>query len=614
MKVFILTIILIITPGITYAGISHKTKVALRLHDHAKAFKLLKVQAVKNDAEAQYHLALLYRTGKGTKQSYKNAFYWFKKSADNGNIRAQYNCGILFENGYGVEANEKKALRWYKMAAKKGHRKSKEKLRSALTVKSNNRSNNPSALFKAIKNKKASTVKKLTEKCLNINKTNDDSDTALISSIKYGSYDTTKLILRCNPNLNIKDRAGNTPILIAANAKKHKTVHILTQKNKGSLNTPSRDGLTPLMKSALLNDLKSATYLLRKGAKINLKDKKGNTAYNFAEIKQHSKMMVLLKKHGAHQSKRNKRRIPSNIKIKSGQWPLLITAAWRGQNDVVESLLKKKINPNITDKNGNTALIRATERGHTKTVKLLLNHSALINKKNKKGLTPLMAATLKNNTKILDYLISKKAQINLRDKTGMTALMHTADAGNLNAFIKLLKNKAKKSYKDKKKRSLIKIAQDKNHQSIISYIIKNNIIHIKKSKMKELLLNAAANGEILTIKAISNKGMDLNITDKSGNTPLIISASKGFYKTSKFLLKNKANINAKNRHGNTALIFAAQTGKYKVVELLLKLNADPSIRNKNRKTALDLAKSNGYKKITKAISNSDKSGNFLGLF
>ena len=142
MKFLILTIILIISPCISYAGISHESKIALKLHDYNKALKLLAKQAVRDNSDAQYHLALLYRTGKGTKQNYKKAFYWFKRSANNGNIRAQYNCGILFENGYGVKVNLKKAKNWYRMAAKKGHQKSKLKLSTGLNSSNKNSSSN----------------------------------------------------------------------------------------------------------------------------------------------------------------------------------------------------------------------------------------------------------------------------------------------------------------------------------------------------------------------------------------------------------------------------------------------------------------------------------------
>ena len=151
MKLVITTLLLLLTPCISFAGISYESKIALKLHEYPKAIKLLKAQAVKNNADAQYHLALLYRTGKGTKQNNKSAFYWFKKSAYNGNVRAQYNCGIIFENGYGVPQDKNKALRWYSMAAKKGHEKSILKVDSDFHKKSISEENKKKELFKGIK-------------------------------------------------------------------------------------------------------------------------------------------------------------------------------------------------------------------------------------------------------------------------------------------------------------------------------------------------------------------------------------------------------------------------------------------------------------------------------
>lgn len=169
MKIVLLATLLILTPCITNAGISHESKIALKLHKYEKALKLLKAQAVRDNADAQYHLGLLYRTGKGTKQNYKNALYWFKRSAKNGNIRAQYSCGVLFENGYGVKPNQAKALRWYKMAAKKGHEKSKLKIKQSSDTKNKGLSNSHEQLFIKIKNKKNVTVKNILKNCKNIN-------------------------------------------------------------------------------------------------------------------------------------------------------------------------------------------------------------------------------------------------------------------------------------------------------------------------------------------------------------------------------------------------------------------------------------------------------------
>ena len=170
MKFIILTLILVISPGITYAKISHKAKVALRLQDYNKAHSLLKPQAKRGNADAQYHLALLYKSGKGVKKNNKTAFYWFKKSADKGNVRAQYNCGVIFENGYGVKTSYKKALHWYKMAAQKGHQKSIAKLDAGFSTTKNIKSSSVNNLFAAIKNKKTSKVKTLLHSCSNINK------------------------------------------------------------------------------------------------------------------------------------------------------------------------------------------------------------------------------------------------------------------------------------------------------------------------------------------------------------------------------------------------------------------------------------------------------------
>ena len=77
----------------------YDAKTALKLHQHQKAYKLFYQHARRNNIDAQYHLAVLYNTGKGVKKSQNKAYYWFKRAARKGNVRAQYNCGILLENG-----------------------------------------------------------------------------------------------------------------------------------------------------------------------------------------------------------------------------------------------------------------------------------------------------------------------------------------------------------------------------------------------------------------------------------------------------------------------------------------------------------------------------------
>jgi TPR repeat protein len=61
-------------------------------------------------------MGMLYETGFGVTQDYKEAAAWYKKAADQGNAKAQYNLGALYERGNGVPQDYVQALKWYSLA------------------------------------------------------------------------------------------------------------------------------------------------------------------------------------------------------------------------------------------------------------------------------------------------------------------------------------------------------------------------------------------------------------------------------------------------------------------------------------------------------------------
>ena len=71
-------------------------------------------------AEAQGKLGLMYATGNGITQDYKQAFYHFKKAAEQGNVEAQHYLGLMYENGHWVAQDYKQAFYWYKKVAEQG--------------------------------------------------------------------------------------------------------------------------------------------------------------------------------------------------------------------------------------------------------------------------------------------------------------------------------------------------------------------------------------------------------------------------------------------------------------------------------------------------------------
>lgn len=85
-----------------------------KLAQDAQAYR---TRAEQGDAEAQYALCSVYRTGRGVPQSYAEAYLWCRKAADQSYAKAQYGVGYLYYYGYGVDGDFAEALRWFHLAA-----------------------------------------------------------------------------------------------------------------------------------------------------------------------------------------------------------------------------------------------------------------------------------------------------------------------------------------------------------------------------------------------------------------------------------------------------------------------------------------------------------------
>ena len=84
------------------------------------AFPLIKKEAGKGNAEAQFYLGKIYDYGKGTSKNIEKAVYWYQKSSSQGNPKAMYNLAYMYSHGEGVEKDLQKAFELYSQAAQKG--------------------------------------------------------------------------------------------------------------------------------------------------------------------------------------------------------------------------------------------------------------------------------------------------------------------------------------------------------------------------------------------------------------------------------------------------------------------------------------------------------------
>ncbi len=88
---------------------------------NAQALAALRQDAGRGDDIAQFALGVLYDSGWGVPQNYRNAAQSYRKAAEQGNARAQNNLGFLYEMGRGVPRNYAKALKWLREAAQQGN-------------------------------------------------------------------------------------------------------------------------------------------------------------------------------------------------------------------------------------------------------------------------------------------------------------------------------------------------------------------------------------------------------------------------------------------------------------------------------------------------------------
>src|SRR5678816_2726118 len=159
------------------------------------------------------------------------------------------------------------------------------------------------------------------------------------------------------------------PLFIAVKANDIKQIKALFHDGKADISIVDDDSDNVLMHAALYASANVMELLLKKGAKVNSRNKAGETALMWC---MHDKTKVaLLLKFGAD----------VNAAARSGNTPLLIGCVGNNQYEIVKMLLNKGANISARNKEKETALMRAAGFGDTATISLLINKGFDINAK-----------------------------------------------------------------------------------------------------------------------------------------------------------------------------------------------------------------------------------------
>ena len=185
-----------------------------------------------------------------------------------------------------------------------------------------------------------------------------------------------------------------------------------------SRNVPEQGVLTMVKKFAWSRDLKTVKKILEAGPYENF-DNMVREAFRVAVERGDEKLVKYLLSKGADVNGVN------DLQNR----PMVISLVKRRKFHVkcARILLQSGANVNITDGEGNSALLAAVENQRHHVTDMLLAWGADVNKSNAVGLTPLMMATKLQDLDCMKKLIAVGAGVNLSDRDRNTALHFAAD-------------------------------------------------------------------------------------------------------------------------------------------------------------------------------------------
>jgi len=242
-------------------------------------------------------------------------------------------------------------------------------------------------LIWAIWNHDLNTIKLLVDKGAKADVPDEQGFTPLTWATWEQNKDIVKVIISKEPNINTEDTDGCTPLYWAAFSSSNDVFELFLDRLNASesihfaackgdldtvktflekdpnVNVKDKFGCTPLHWAALAKTNEVAEFLIDKGADVNARDNNGLLPLTGTH---RLDMIGLLISKG----------VDVNAKINNRSMTKLHLACRQDNKDMVEYLISKGADLNAKNNRGQTTLDIATNRGHTEIVELLKKHGA----------------------------------------------------------------------------------------------------------------------------------------------------------------------------------------------------------------------------------------------
>jgi ankyrin repeat protein len=217
----------------------------------------------------------------------------------------------------------------------------------------------------------------LAQAVLGVAASNDSWSLAIVQR----DLSTIERLVTAGADVNRTNGDGMTALMVAC-AEGDESLRRLLIKHGARVNAANDRGGTPLMYSATVGDLDAVEFLLARGALVNAHATNGWTALTLAAARGFDQVATVLLAHGAD----------PNVRDIYG-WTPLMRAVEHERRAVVQVLLDSdRVNLDVQNENGHTALHHAALEGLTDIARMLVAHGADVKLRDHAGRTSMALA------------------------------------------------------------------------------------------------------------------------------------------------------------------------------------------------------------------------------
>ena len=229
-------------------------------------------------------------------------------------------------------------------------------------------------------------------------------------------------VLRRGVNLETRDAAGRTPLMIAISDNAHFGREVALGLIQRRVNVNARDnaGFSPLMLAVAADDPLLVEALVAAGASVTAINQAGQSSFHVAALSSRAEVIAVLAHALIQEPMRNQvgsqRNAQADVASDAPPEPRLAEIRIENRSDLLE----------VTDREGFTALLRASERGDPSVMAALLEAGSNPRAVTPDDETPLILIARDNPTPAAVRLLANAAPevVDNTDRRGISALLY----------------------------------------------------------------------------------------------------------------------------------------------------------------------------------------------